>query len=64
MMGFLYLFVFSSGMTALLVVVGLFSGFGTALPAAGPWMVWIKKGAAVIMIVMAQYYFVQAGMVL
>ena len=63
-MGFLYLFVFSSGMTALLIGVGLFSGFGATLPAAGPWMVWIKKAAAVIMLVMAQYYFVQVGMVL
>ncbi len=62
-MGFLYLFVFSFGMTALLVAVGLFSGFGAALPAAGAWMVWIKKGAGVIMMVMAQYYFVQVGMV-
>ena len=62
-MGFLYLFVFSFGMTALLVAVGLFSGFGTALPASGQWMVWIKKGAGVIMMVMAQYYFVQVGMV-
>ena len=63
-MGFLYLFVFSFGMTALLVAVGLFSGFGAALPTAGAWMVWIKKGAGVIMLVMAQYYFVQVGMVL
>ena len=63
-MGFLYLFVFSFGMTALLVAVGLFSGFGAALPTAGRWMVWIKKGAAVIMLLMAQYYFVQVGMVL
>ena len=63
-MGFVYLFVFSFGMTALLVAVGLFSGFGAALPAAGRWMVWIKKGAAVIMLLMAQYYFVQVGMVL
>jgi thiol:disulfide interchange protein DsbD len=63
-MGFLYLFVFSFGMTALLVAVGLFSGFGAALPTAGRWMVWIKKGAGVIMFIMAQYYFVQVGMVL
>ena len=63
-MGFVYLFVFSFGMTALLVAVGLFAGFGTALPAAGRWMVWIKRGAAVIMLLMAQYYFVQVGMVL
>ena len=63
-MGFLYLFVFSLGMTALLVGVGLFSGFGVALPSSGAWMVWIKRAAAVIMLVMAEYYFVQVGMVL
>src|SRR5947207_10008682 len=42
-LGFVYLFVFSLGMTALLVVVGLFSGRLTALPRAGSWMVWVKK---------------------
>ena len=63
-MGFLYLFIFSLGMTALLVGVGLFSGFGAVLPAAGPWMTWIKKAAGVVMLVMAEYYFVQVGMVL
>ncbi len=63
-MGFLYLLVFSLGMTALLVGVGLFSGFATVLPRAGSWMVWVKRAAGVLMLVMAQYYFVQAGMVL
>ena len=63
-MGFLYLFIFSLGMMALLVGVGLFSGFGTVLPAAGPWMSWIKKAAGVVMLMMAEYYFVQVGMVL
>lgn len=62
-LGFAYLFAFSLGMTALLVGVGLFSGLATALPRSGAWMVWVKKGAGVIMLVMAQYYFVQAGMV-
>jgi len=61
--GFVYLFVFSLGMTALLVVVGLFSGSLAALPRSGSWMVWIKRAAGVIMLVMAQYYFIQAGMV-
>ena len=61
LMGFVYLFVFSLGMTALLVVVGLFSGTLTLLPRSGTWMVWTKKVAAVLMIVVAQYYFVQAG---
>ena len=60
-MGFLYLFVFSLGMTALLVVVGLFSGALTRLPRSGAWMLWIKRAAAVIMLGVAQYYFVMAG---
>src|SRR5881396_3002467 len=62
-LGFVYLLVFSLGMTALLVVVGLFSGTLAALPRAGAWMAWIKKAAGVILLGMAEYYFVQAGMV-
>jgi cytochrome c-type biogenesis protein len=61
LMGFVYLFVFSLGMTTLLVVVGLFSGTLAALPKSGMWMVWIKRVAAVIMFAMAEYYFWQAG---
>jgi cytochrome c-type biogenesis protein len=63
-LGFLYLFVFSLGMTALLVVVGLFSGSLATLPRAGVWMVVIKKGAGLIMLGVAEYYFVQMGRVL
>ncbi|MDX1392747.1 MAG: cytochrome c biogenesis protein CcdA [Gemmatimonadota bacterium] len=61
LMGFVYLFVFSMGMTALLVVIGLFSGTLAVLPRSGSWMVWVKRIAAIIMIAMAQYYFVRAG---
>ena len=61
LMGFVYLFVFSMGMTALLVVVGLFSGALAALPKSGKWMVWMKRAAAVLMLGVAQYYFVKAG---
>ncbi|MEK7667225.1 MAG: cytochrome c biogenesis protein CcdA [Gemmatimonadota bacterium] len=63
-LGFLYLFVFSLGMTALLVVVGLFSGTLAALPRAGRWMVWIKRLAGVVLLAMAEYYFVLAGQVM
>jgi len=62
--GFFYLFVFSLGMTVLLVVVGLSSGMLAALPRAGSWMVWIKKAGGILLIAMAEYYFVQMGMVL
>ncbi|MCA9739308.1 MAG: cytochrome c biogenesis protein CcdA [Gemmatimonadota bacterium] len=61
LMGFVYLFVFSLGMTAVLVVVGIFSGTLALLPRSGTWMVWIKRIAAVLMLIMAQYYFVKAG---
>src|SRR5690348_8089567 len=63
-LGFVYLFVFSLGMMALLVVVGLFSGTLATLPRAGVWMVWIKKIAGVILLAMAEYYFIEAGQVL
>jgi len=63
-LGFAYLFVFSLGMTALLVVVGLFSGTVAALPRAGRWMVWVKRIAGVLLLGMAEYYFVQMGRVM
>ena len=63
-LGFIYMFVFSLGMTAILVVVGIFSGSLAALPQSGAWMVWIKKAAGLMILGVAQYYFVQAGMVL
>jgi thiol:disulfide interchange protein DsbD len=62
-LGFLYLFTFSLGMCALLVVVGLSSGAVARLPRAGMWMVWIKRLFATLMLGAAQYYFVQAGTV-
>lgn len=60
-MGFFYLFTFSLGMTAILILVGLFSGSLALLPRSGKWMVWIKKGAGIMMIAVAQYYILKAG---
>ena len=61
LMGFVYLFVFSLGMTALLVAVGVSAGTLALLPRSGSWLLWMKRAAAFIMIMMAEYYFVQAG---
>jgi thiol:disulfide interchange protein DsbD len=61
LMGFVYLFVFSLGMSAILVGVGMSAGTLAVLPRSGVWMVWVKRVAAVLMLGMAQYYFVQAG---
>lgn len=62
-LGFVYLFVFSLGMTAVLIAVGLFSGTLAALPRSGRWMQVIKKVAGVILLGMAEYYFIQMGKV-
>ena len=64
MLGFMYLLIFSLGMTALLVGIGLFSGTLRALPRSGRWTVWIKRLAGVVMLAMAEYYFIAAGRVL
>jgi thiol:disulfide interchange protein DsbD len=61
--GFVYLFVFSLGMTVLLVAVGLSAGTLAALPRAGRWMVVIKKGAGMVMLAMGAYYFFKMGTV-
>jgi len=63
-LGFLYLFAFSLGMTAILVLVGTFSGALAALPRAGWWMVWIKKAGGAVLLAMAEFYFVEMGRVL
>lgn len=62
-LGFLYLFAFSLGMTALLVAVGLSAGAAAALPRSGRWLIWVKRAAGVAMIGVAEYYFIQMGMV-
>jgi cytochrome c-type biogenesis protein len=63
-LGFLYLFVFSLGMCALLVVVGLSSGTLARLPRAGAWMLWVKRLFALVMIGAAEYYLVKMGQLL
>jgi thiol:disulfide interchange protein DsbD len=63
-MGFVYLFVFSLGMCALLVIVGLSSGAVARLPRAGVWMVWVKRGFAFVMLGVAEYYLIKMGQLL
>jgi thiol:disulfide interchange protein DsbD len=60
-LGFAYLFSFSLGMCAILVIVGLSSGLAARLPRAGVWMVWVKRAFAILMIGVAEYYLIQAG---
>ena len=61
-LGFVYLFVFSIGMCAVLIAVGIFGASFARLPRSGTWMVWVKRVLAVVMIGAAEYYFVHAGL--
>ncbi|HET7550145.1 MAG TPA: cytochrome c biogenesis protein CcdA [Gemmatimonadaceae bacterium] len=63
-LGFVYLFVFSLGMTTLLVAVGLSTGLLTRLPRAGVWMIWVKRGFALLMLGVAEYYLIKMGQIL
>jgi len=61
LLGFAYLFVFSLGMCTLLAAVGLAAGGAARLPKAGPWMLWVKRAFAVLLLGAAEYYLVQMG---
>ena len=64
-LGFVYLFTFSLGMCTLLVVVGLFSGAAASgCRRAGSWMVWVKRGFALVMLGVAEYYLIEMGKLL
>jgi thiol:disulfide interchange protein DsbD len=63
-LGFLYLFVFSLGMSSLLVAFAFVADTSLRLPRAGPWMLWVKRAFAIILLGVAEYYLVSMGQVL
>ena len=60
-LGISMLFVFSLGLGTLLVLVGTFSGILSALPKSGAWMVGIKKTFGIIMILIGEFFILEAG---
>lgn len=61
-MGGLLLFVFAFGMGAILLAVGTFSGLMASIPRSGGWMLTVKKSIGLLMIILAEYFLVKAGM--
>lgn len=59
--GVTVLFVFAFGMGALMILLGSFSGLLTLLPRSGLWMQRVKTIFGVLMILIAEYFFLQAG---
>lgn len=54
--GALLMFTFAFGMSALLLVIGTFSGSLSAMPRAGAWMNAVKYALAALMVISAIYF--------
>ena len=63
-LGFTYLLAFSLGMCSLLLVAAFATDTTLRLPRAGPWMLWVKRAFALILLGVAEYYLVQMGTLL
>lgn len=59
--GVAVLFAFAFGMGILMIALGTFSGFFSALPRSGAWMEKVKKGFGITMILVAQWLIIEAG---
>jgi len=55
------LLVFAFGMNMLLLAIGTFTGLVTALPKSGMWMVRVKKVMGYLLLIMGEYFIIQAG---
>ncbi|MBK7907199.1 MAG: sulfite exporter TauE/SafE family protein [Gemmatimonadetes bacterium] len=64
MLGLLYLFTFSVGMCSLLLVVAFATDSALRLPRAGPWMLWVKRAFALLLLGVAEYYLISMGQLL
>lgn len=59
--GVTLVFVFAYGVGTSLILVGTFSGIMASLPKSGKWLLWIKRGCAVVLIGIAEYFLIKAG---
>ena len=60
-LGIAMLFSYAFGMGFLLILIGTFAGLLTSLPRSGDWMVRIKKGFGIMMIIVGEYFLIKMG---
>ncbi|MEP6621066.1 MAG: cytochrome c biogenesis protein CcdA [bacterium] len=60
-LGFLYLFAFSFGMCALLLVMSVGADSALRLPRPGAWMINVKRFFALVLVGVAEYYLISMG---
>lgn len=63
-LGFVYLFVFSLGMCALLLVFALIADTALHLPRPGIWMLRVRQVFALVLLGVAEYYLITMGQLL
>ncbi len=61
LLGIAMLFSYAFGMGFLLILIGTFAGLLTSLPRSGDWMVRIKKGFGIMMIIVGEYFLIKMG---
>ena len=61
MFGGAMMFAFSIGMSTLLILIGTFSGVAKSMPKPGNWMIWVKRGLAVSLFAIGEYFLMKAG---
>jgi len=59
--GGILLFSFALGLGVLFLISGIFAGFMSSLPKAGKWMIAVKYFFGIVLLIMAEYYFITAG---
>jgi cytochrome c-type biogenesis protein len=63
-LGFVYLFAFSLGMCALLLVFALIADTALRLPRPGAWMLRVRQVFALVLLGVAEYYLITMGQLL
>lgn len=59
--GFLLLFIFAMGLGTLLILVGTFTGLLASLPKSGNWLVRVKQIFGILLILVAEFFFLRVG---
>ena len=59
--GFSLLLAFGLGLGTLLIILGTFVGLVESLPKSGAWLERVKQAFGVLLIIVAEYFFIQAG---
>ncbi len=60
-LGFTLLFTFALGLGLPLVLLGTFTGVVASLPKSGEWLIRIKQVFGLLLLLVAEYFLVQAG---